>query len=131
MIYCWRSMPKKKNMGKKKKKILKKGSKREQQTMAILSNFKNKLFSVKTNENPTTTSKPIQDDNDDSDDDDNWMANSLNFESNDPVLAKDASTKDDDWFDIYDPRNPMNKRRRENDQIDGKKKEKDRRKMAL
>ena len=89
--------------------------------MAILSNFKNKLFSVKTNENPTTTSKPIQDDNDDSDDDDNWMANSLNFESNDPVLAKDASTKDDDWFDIYDPRNPMNKRRRENDAKKSKK----------
>ena len=71
--------------------------------------------------NPTTTSKPIQDDNDDSDDDDNWMANSLNFESNDPVLAKDASTKDDDWFDIYDPRNPMNKRRRENDAKKSKK----------
>ena len=39
--------------------------------------------------------------------------------------------KDDDWFDIYDPRNPLNKRRRENDKIDGKKKENDRRKMAL
>ena len=50
-----------------------------------------------------------------SDDDDNWMANSLKFQSDDPVLAKDASTKDDDWFDIYDPRNPMNKRRRERD----------------
>ena len=111
----------KEKYGEKKKKILKKGSKREQQTMAILSNFKNKLFSVKTNENPTSTNKPIQDDNDDSDDDDNWMANSLNFESNDPVLAKDASTKDDDWFDIYDPRNPMNKRRRENDAKKSKK----------
>ena len=48
-------------------------------------------------------------------DDDNWMANTLKFESDDPVLAKDASTKDDDWFDIYDPRNPVNKRRRERD----------------
>ena len=43
------------------------------------------------------------------------MANTLKFESDDPVLAKDASTKDDDWFDIYDPRNPVNKRRRERD----------------
>ena len=112
----------KEKYGEKKKKILKKGSKREQQTMAILGNFKNKLFSVKTNENPTSSSKPILDEDDDSDDDDNWMANSgLNFKSNDPVLAKDASTKDDDWFDIYDPRNPMNKRRRENDAKKSKK----------
>jgi len=37
----------------------------------------------------------------------------LKFESNTPALAKDASTKTDDWFEIYDPRNPINKRRRE------------------
>ena len=46
---------------------------------------------------------------------DGWMRNSLKFESNDPVLAKDANKKGDDWFDIYDPRNPLNKRRREAD----------------
>ena len=44
---------------------------------------------------------------------DSWMHKKLKFESEDPVLAKDANTKDDDWFDIYDPRNPLNKRRRE------------------
>ena len=44
---------------------------------------------------------------------DSWMHKTLKFESEDPVLAKDANTKDDDWFDIYDPRNPLNKRRRE------------------
>ena len=44
---------------------------------------------------------------------DSWMHKELKFESDDPVLAKDANTKDDDWFDIYDPRNPLNKRRRE------------------
>ena len=43
------------------------------------------------------------------------------FESDGPVLAKDASTKDDDWFDIYDPRNPVNKRRRERDSKKSKK----------
>jgi peptidyl-prolyl cis-trans isomerase SDCCAG10 len=37
----------------------------------------------------------------------------LKFETNTPALAKDASTKTDDWFEIYDPRNPINKRRRE------------------
>jgi hypothetical protein len=37
----------------------------------------------------------------------------LKFETNKPALAKDASTKTDDWFEIYDPRNPINKRRRE------------------
>ncbi len=29
------------------------------------------------------------------------------------VLAKDANTKDDDWYEIFDPRNPITKRRRE------------------
>ncbi len=28
------------------------------------------------------------------------------------VLAKDANKKDEDTYDIYDPRNPINKRRR-------------------
>jgi peptidyl-prolyl cis-trans isomerase SDCCAG10 len=41
------------------------------------------------------------------------MSKELKFEGMDPVMAKDASRKDDDWFDIYDPRNPLNKRRRE------------------
>jgi hypothetical protein len=41
------------------------------------------------------------------------LTHRLRFETNTPVLAKDASTKSDDWFEIYDPRNPINKRRRE------------------
>lgn len=40
------------------------------------------------------------------------MLNSLKCDSEE-VLAKDANTKGDDWFEIYDPRNPINKRRRE------------------
>ena len=44
---------------------------------------------------------------------DSWMSKELKFENDDPVFAKDANTKDDDWFDIYDPRNPLNRRRRE------------------
>jgi peptidyl-prolyl cis-trans isomerase SDCCAG10 len=41
------------------------------------------------------------------------LTHKLRFEANAPVLAKDASTKTADWFEIYDPRNPINKRRRE------------------
>jgi peptidyl-prolyl cis-trans isomerase SDCCAG10 len=37
----------------------------------------------------------------------------LKFEDKNPSLARDANTKSDDWFEIYDPRNPLNKRRRE------------------
>lgn len=48
----------------------------------------------------------------DSDIGDAWMTRPLHCEESGSVLAKDASTKDDDWFEIYDPRNPLNKRRR-------------------
>ena len=41
------------------------------------------------------------------------LTHKLKFESSTPVLAKDASTKTDDWFEIFDPRNRINKRRRE------------------
>lgn len=41
------------------------------------------------------------------------LAHKLHFEDKLPVLAKDANTKDDDWFEISDPRNAINKRRRE------------------
>jgi peptidyl-prolyl cis-trans isomerase SDCCAG10 len=41
------------------------------------------------------------------------LTHKLQFEAHAPALAKDASTKTDDWFEIYDPRNPINKRRRE------------------
>lgn len=44
------------------------------------------------------------------------LAHELHFENKGAVLAKDASTKGDDWFDIYDPRNPINKRKREQSQ---------------
>ncbi len=94
-----------------KTKPPKKGSSaREEMTMKLLNKFKNKLHSMKESQ-PTHPSTEGADDNEDVDGD-GWMANELNFENNDPVLAKDASSKDADWFDIYDPRNPVNKRRR-------------------
>lgn len=41
------------------------------------------------------------------------LAHKLSFADNVPVLARDANTKDDAWYDLNDPRNPINKRRRE------------------
>ena len=91
------------------KKVPKKGSSREEETMALLAKFKQKLGSAQ--------DKHIEiDEVGDKDEEvvgDSWMFKELKFQSDDPVLAKDANTKDDDWFDIYDPRNPLNKRRRE------------------
>lgn len=40
------------------------------------------------------------------------MTHHLHFKEDTPVLARDANTKADDWYEIYDPRNPLNKRRR-------------------
>ena len=41
------------------------------------------------------------------------LEHTLKFEDETPIVARDANTKGDDWFEIYDPRNPLNKRRRE------------------
>ena len=62
----------------KTKKLPKKGSAREEQTMAILNKFKNKLFNVKSSENSEKTDKkPVFDDDSEDDDDGNWMNKSL------------------------------------------------------
>jgi hypothetical protein len=44
------------------------------------------------------------------------MGRKLKFNEGSVVLARDANTKDqkpEDWFQIDDPRNPINQRRRE------------------
>merc|ERR1719221_241721 len=105
---------------KEKLPVVKKKESREEETLKMLAKFKQKLSGLKVDEEK----EKVEDEDDEELVGDDWMKNTLRFESNDPVLAKDASTKDDDWFDIYDPRNPLNKRRRENDQLEGKKKEK-------
>jgi len=111
----------------------KKKSSREEETLAMLAKFKNKLSSFSNPEPEDEIEKETKDDEEDDDDiaGDSWMNNTLKFENNDPVVAKDASTKDDDWFDIYDPRNPLNKRRREKDQKGGAKAIKDAKKMGI
>lgn len=88
----------------KKKKSNVKGSSREAITLSLLAKFKDKLHKAL-----ETEAKPIEENSDD----ENWLSHKLDFsESTAAVLAKDASKKEDDWYDIFDPRNPLNKRKR-------------------
>uniref|UniRef100_A0A1Y1NBM2 Uncharacterized protein n=1 Tax=Photinus pyralis TaxID=7054 RepID=A0A1Y1NBM2_PHOPY len=97
----------------------KKGSSREEFTLNLLSKFKQKLQAVKDKEREeqeaveAANAKANEEINDDPEkEDDSWLTHELHFINDEPVLAKDANTKGDDWFEIYDPRNPLNKRRR-------------------
>lgn len=106
----------------------------------MLSKFKDKLEKVKEKEetsegNSSKTTNRVKSVNDNNDDDivggkwfmidilrqenlflfflDDWLSHTLQFDQGAvAVLAKDASTKQDDWYDVYDPRNPINKRKR-------------------
>uniref|UniRef100_A0A3P9H0M5 Spliceosome-associated protein CWC27 homolog n=1 Tax=Oryzias latipes TaxID=8090 RepID=A0A3P9H0M5_ORYLA len=89
-----------------KTKKQKKGSGREQQTLALLDRFKSKLSSAIT-EGPEGDVEELAED-----DDKGWMAHVLQFDEQ-TRKVKDAAVQDEDTFEIYDPRNPVNKRRRE------------------
>lgn len=96
-----------------KEKTQLKGASRENFTLQLLAKFKNKLQGAV---------EKGDDVNQENSDDETWLGHKLDFsESADAVLAKDASKKADDWYDIYDPRNPLNKRKRGGD---GEKKKK-------
>ncbi|XP_028661302.1 spliceosome-associated protein CWC27 homolog isoform X1 [Erpetoichthys calabaricus] len=84
-----------------------KGSSREEQTLALLDRFKNKLSSAIT-EAPEEKVEELAND----DDDKGWMSHVLHFDDQ-TRKVKDANVQDEDTFEIYDPRNPVNKRRRE------------------
>lgn len=90
-------------MRKQKKK---KGSTREEQTLALLNSFKSKLSSAIT-EGPEEDVEELAED-----DDKGWMGHVLQFDEQ-TRKVKDANMQDEDTFEIYDPRNPVNKRRRE------------------
>jgi len=119
--------------------IPKQKASREEQTMALLAKFKAKLSGLRADDDEDEKKEEKDGENKDDDDEeeiegDDWMnkgSKGLVFENDGPILAKDASSKDDDWFDIYDPRNPINKRRREQDasagRLGGQNKEKNRR----
>ncbi|KNC27162.1 hypothetical protein FF38_13849 [Lucilia cuprina] len=98
-----------------KTKIPKKGPSREDFTLSLLSKFRSKLDAIKQKREEDNeeceekideleVEKEIQGDD--------WLCHTLKFQDDAPILAKDASTKGDDWYDVYDPRNPLNKRKR-------------------
>ncbi|KAH1014778.1 spliceosome-associated protein CWC27 homolog [Dendroctonus ponderosae] len=91
----------------KKTTLLKKNVNREKDTLKLLESFKTKLHSNGNDSDIEEAEAASKSD----EDDDNWINHKLTFSDN-VVLAKDANTKSDDWFEIYDPRNPINKRRR-------------------
>lgn len=107
-----------------KSKIPKKGSSREDFTLSLLSKFRSKLNALKQTQNEDEEDDNIEEvetvpeaNLDDSQvekeiEGDDWLRHTLRFKESVPILAKDASTKNDDWYDVYDPRNPLNKRKR-------------------
>ncbi|KAL7847864.1 hypothetical protein AOLI_G00225820 [Acnodon oligacanthus] len=91
-----------------RKQKLKKGSSREAHTLALLDRFKSKL-STAISQAPEVT-EDVEELGED--DDKGWMAHVLQFDEQ-TRKVKDANMQDEDTFEIYDPRNPVNKRRRE------------------
>ncbi|KAH8239864.1 hypothetical protein KR032_008822 [Drosophila birchii] len=100
-----------------KTKLQPKGQSREEFTLSLLSKFRTKLDNLK-NKSGSDNGEPEPKDLDDKVVEqeiigDDWLSHTLNFNSTAaPVLAKDANKKGDDWYDAYDPRNPLNKRKR-------------------
>jgi len=92
------------------KKNQKKSSReRAKATMALFDKFKKGLTKVIEGE---------------AKEEDDWMVGPLVFGEDEPVLAKDANTKDGSWYDLDDPRHPTNMARREKTK-DGKGRRKD------
>ncbi|XP_077593862.1 spliceosome-associated protein CWC27 homolog [Stigmatopora nigra] len=92
----------------RKKDGRKKGSGREQQTMEVLNRFKTKLSTA------ISEAPEVEEDEEElaEDDDRGWLGHLLQFDEQSRKV-KDATIQDEDTFEIYDPRNPVNKRRRE------------------
>ncbi|KAM4709014.1 spliceosome-associated protein CWC27 homolog [Discoglossus pictus] len=90
-----------------RKKSTKKGTSREEQTLALLDRFKSKLTQAisETPEDEAVSETEVEDDK-------GWMSHVLQFDEKSRKV-KDATMQDEDTFEIYDPRNPVNKRRRE------------------
>lgn len=89
-----------------RKQQAKKGTSREDQTLALLNQFKSKLTQAIA-ETPEDNVSEME-----VEDDEGWMSHVLQFEDKSRKV-KDASMQDSDTFEIYDPRNPVTKRRRE------------------
>ncbi|XP_014675261.1 PREDICTED: peptidyl-prolyl cis-trans isomerase CWC27 homolog [Priapulus caudatus] len=99
-----------------KKQLAKDKGAREQQTLALLKKFQQKLQEA--NEPAADDDSAVAgggDDDDDDNDDDNdegWMHHRLEFEAHEGKV-RDVNVHEADAFEISDPRNPINQRRRE------------------
>ncbi|KAL3870014.1 hypothetical protein ACJMK2_042631 [Sinanodonta woodiana] len=91
---------------------LKKGPEREEMTLNILAKFQAKLHAAKSmvEEEKTETKDGEEEEEDDSDM--SWMSHKLIFDEHNKKVI-DANIQDLDRYEIYDPRNPLTKRRRE------------------
>uniref|UniRef100_F6VHI4 Spliceosome-associated protein CWC27 homolog n=1 Tax=Ciona intestinalis TaxID=7719 RepID=F6VHI4_CIOIN len=88
-------------------KFKQKGSTREEATLALLNGFKQKLETVRKEAGWN------EDDDDGGDDDSGWMLHRLKH-TDEKRDAKDVNrTVTEDTYDIHDPRNTINQRRRE------------------
>ncbi|XP_064476803.1 spliceosome-associated protein CWC27 homolog [Ornithodoros turicata] len=85
-----------------------KGSEREQQTLALLEKFQNKMQSVQEKHTEKGEDKSEEEGSDTED----WLAHELHFEEQGPKVAKDANIRSEEAFELSDPRNPINERRR-------------------
>ncbi|KAK3752228.1 hypothetical protein QZH41_012247, partial [Actinostola sp. cb2023] len=92
-------------MEKVKETIKTKGGGRSEQTFSFLADFQAKL-------DEGGGDSPDESDNEEIEDDIGWMSHALKCEGVGQKV-KDASIQDEDTFEIFDPRNPINKRRRE------------------
>lgn len=79
-----------------RKQKRKKGSNREEQTLALLESFKSKLSSAIT-DSPEEDVEQLAED-----DDKGWMGHVLQFDEQ-TRKVKDANMQDEDTFEIYDP----------------------------
>lgn len=94
-----------------------KGLNREEITLAILDKFKTKLQSARSlaADYDDEEEEKVPDDQEEEEEDVNdqsWMSHKLHFEDNTKKVL-DANIHDVDRYEIYDPRNPITKRRRE------------------
>ncbi|GFU02008.1 spliceosome-associated protein CWC27 homolog [Nephila pilipes] len=95
----------------KSKPISRKGtSEREEQTLKFLEKFKNSMEAAK--KTYTDEVKMKSSDEDEDDDNEAWLAHCLRADDQKVILAKDANLPSQDRYDISDPRNPINERRR-------------------
>lgn len=95
-----------------------KGTNREDITLAILDKFKTKLQSARSlagdyDDEEEEEKIPEEEEEEEEDVNDmSWMNHKLRFEDNRKKVL-DANVHDVDRYEIYDPRNPLTKRRRE------------------